>query len=275
MADGMVEKDKDGKEKPTAMAQFAEQLFENGKPKNADGYIEGRWEDFVHKGSERAGLKHSLARTLGLDANTLKPQECIDRIFGHAFEKFPKRTDGKLHDVFRGVIGELFPEKSRGTPQKLANEDPGWLCWKNKGGEPPGDKTFRKQNGINDFMARLFNADPAQLKDLSGLSVQESALSGVVENKGEDEAQDDGLPDDDTDFDAVEITGLEAVSTFEQCVTTARDLLRDENFRRLFSRLGGEAFNIEGELSWLDVLVQTKREESAQPDFSSKFGFQD
>src|SRR5579885_2015973 len=109
MADGMVEKDKDGKEKPTPMAQFAEQLFGNGKPKTADGCIEGRWDDFVHKGGKRAGLKHSLARTLGLDAKSITREQCIDRIFGHAFAKFPKRADGKLHDVFRGVIGELFP----------------------------------------------------------------------------------------------------------------------------------------------------------------------
>ncbi len=180
MAKGMVEKDKDGNERLTPMAQFAEQVFGNGKPKTVEDCIEGRWDDFDQKGGKRPGLKHSLARTLGLDAKTVTPEDCIDRIFGHAYAKFPKREDGKLHDVFRGVIGELFPDKSRGTPQKLANEDPGWLCWKDKGGEPPAEKTYRKQKGLADFMDKLFRADALELKELSKLSVQESNLSGVA-----------------------------------------------------------------------------------------------
>ncbi len=127
MAEGMMEKDEDGKEKPTGMASFAEQLFGNGKAVTDSTRVEGRWHDFNHKGGTRAGLKHSLARTLGLDAKTITREQCVDQIFGHAFQKFPKTADGKLNDVFRGVIGELFPAKSRGAPQQLANEDPGWL----------------------------------------------------------------------------------------------------------------------------------------------------
>lgn len=291
MAEGMVEKDKDGKEKLTAMAQFAEQLFGNGKPKAADNYIEGRWDDFVHKGGKRAGLKHSLARTLGLDAKTLTPAECVDRIFGHAFAKFPKRADGKLHDVFRGVIGELFPEKSRGTPQKLANEDPGWLCWKNKGGEPPADKTYRNQQGIYDFMDALFKANDAKaLQELSQRSVKDTCLSGVEVGEGDEatlgetcdtpttENEQDGAGAPGDTEEAGYLTGEEAVAQLEQCLNTAKQQLEDKAFLSLFERLGGGPFSSASELSRLEKLIQAKRETEEKrqknPNSASTFRFQ-
>ncbi|HXG49507.1 MAG TPA: type V CRISPR-associated protein Cas12b [Methylomirabilota bacterium] len=277
MADGMVEKDEEGKEKPTAMAQFAEQMF-------------GRWDDFVHKGGKRAGLKHSLARTLGLDAKTITRQQCIDRIFGHAFTKFPRRADGKLHDVFRGVIGELFPEKSRGTPQKLANEDPGWLCWKNKGGEPPAEKTYRNQQGIYDFMDALFQADAEALKQLSSRSIKGTCLSGV-ETGDDNEASDESGNPPETDNepeanatpegteDAGYLVGEDAVEQLERCLATAKTLLEEKAFCSLFKRLGGSAFDTATELARLEKLVQTKRQEEEQrrgqkPESPSTFRFQ-
>jgi hypothetical protein len=247
MAEGMTEKDEDGKERRTAMARFAEQVLGNSEPKTDAGYVEGRWDDFVHKGAKRPGLKHSLARSLNLEAGTVTRAECIDRIFGHAFGKFPKKEDGKLNDAFRGAIEELFPAKSRGTPQKLANEDPGWLCWKEKRGEPPADKTYRNQQGLFDFMDRLYQAGAAQLKELSGRSVRESYLSGTAQSEDGDEPT-EGKAETGSDSDDSEaahsasgsdeagcLVGQDAVNQLEQCVKTAKELLADKAFRWLLS----------------------------------------
>lgn len=284
MANGMVEKDENGKERLTSMARFAEQVLGNGKPPTADDCVEGRWEDFSHKGKKRAGLKHSLARTLGLDSQTITKEECINRIFGHALEKFPRTSDGRLHDVFCGVISELFPAKKRGNPQQLANEDPGWLCWKGKGGEPPADKTFRKQRGASDFMEKLFQANTMQLKELSQLSIQESCLSGVAENNDDggnpEEGENIGNPDEGgaeatADEDAGYLVGLDAVEQLDKCARTARTLLASDPFRLLFDRCGGKPFNIQNELKRLDEFVATKRheEQKRQENLSSPSNF--
>jgi hypothetical protein len=275
MAEGMTETDDEGKEKPTAMASFAKQLFE-------------RWEDFDHKGGTRTGLKHSLARTLRFDAKTITREQCVDRIFGHAFGKFPKSADRKLHDDFRGVIGELFPAKWRGTPQKLANEDPGWLCWKEKTGEPPAQKTYRNQQGLFDFMDRLFSADSAEQEKLSRRSVQESCLSGVVENGTEEEqpeqetetATSDELDESASgDDEAGYHIGQDAVTQLEACVKKAKALLNDESFRLLFTRFGNSAVDAENGLQSLEQLVKTKQEEEEKrqkenPNAQSTFRFQ-
>lgn len=280
MAERMVEKDKEGKERPTAMAQFAEQLFGNGKPKNADGYIEGRWEDFVHKGGKRVGLKHSLARTLGLNANTLKPQECIDRIFGHAFEKFPKRADGKLHDAFRGVVGELFPGKSRGTPQKLANEDAKWLCWKHKTGETPCEKSYRKTRGAWDFMKQLFAADSEGLKQLAALSVEKSYLTGVAKDvdSTEDADADDSESHNETLAEQDEEKSLarfhegdKAVAELERCLKTAKSLLDDAAFSLNFRLIGGDRFNPAAEFDRLATAIELKKKTVAHSPASLRF----
>ena len=287
----MTGKDEDGKEKPTPMARFAEQVLGNDKPITDADRVEGRWEDFSHKGKKRSGLKHSMARTLGLDPKTITREECINRIFGHAFGKFPKTESGKLNDIFRGVIGELFPAKSRGTPQKLANEDPGWLCSKDKGGEPPADKTYRKQQGVSDFMDRLFQADKAQLKELSKLSIQESSLSGVAEseqdddnpapetettiNSDSDETEDAASVEDDAGY----FVGKDAVAQLGECVKTAKSLLQDQTFGFLFNRIGGSTFDTDSELQRLDKLVEARRQEEEMrekdaPSSQSSFRFQ-
>jgi hypothetical protein len=292
MAEGMTEKDEDGKEKLTGMASFAEQLFGNGKPVTDSARVEGRWDDFVHKGGKRAGLKHSMARTLGLDVKTITREQCVDRIFGHAFAKFPKTADNTLNDVFRGVIGELFPAKSRGTPQQLANEDPGWLCGKDKGGEPPAEKTYRKLQGVSGFMDKLFRADKAQLVELSKLSVRDSSLSGVVERNDagdnpEAEVEATQVPDDhETDDGASDeesadyYSGMEAVTQLAQCVQTAKSLLREDTFKFLFDRIGGGNFDTDSELKRLDGLVEAKRQEEEKrlkesPSTPSSFQFQE
>lgn len=291
IAEGMTEKDEDGKVKPTPMARFAEQVLGNNKPKTDADSVEGRWDDFLHKGKKRVGLMHSMARTLGLDPKTITREECINRIFGHAFGKFPKTESGKLNHIFRGVIGELFPAKSRGTPQKLANEDPGWLCWKEKGGEPPAAKTYRNQQGVSDFMDRLFQADKAQLKELSKLSVQESSLSGVAESEHDGDNQDaenkttnssnSGETDDaaSVEEDAGYYVGKDAVAQLEQCVNTAKSLLQDQTFGFLFHRIGGSAFVPDSELQRLDKLVEARRQEEENrekdaPSSQSNFWFQ-
>ncbi|RMF09682.1 MAG: hypothetical protein D6763_07420 [Alphaproteobacteria bacterium] len=278
MAEGTVEQDGDGGKGPTAMARFAEQVF-------------GKWDDFVHKGKMRNGLKHSLARTLGLDPETITREACVDRIFGHAFANFPKRDDGKLHDVFRGVIGELFPEKSRGTPQKLANEDPGWLCWKEKVGEPPAEKTYRKQQGIYDFMDALFQADAQKLKELSALSVKETCLSGVEagEATGEPAGEDADSQETSNEPKAADasgdseekgyLVGERALEQLERCLATAKELLKDAAFCSLFKHLGGSAFDSATEMERLEKLIQTKQQDEERrrkekPRSPSSFRFQ-
>lgn len=258
------------------MAQFAEQLLGNGKPKNADGYIEGRWEDFVHKGGKRAGLKHSLARTLGLDANTLKPQDCIDRIFGHAFEKFPKRADGKLHDAFRGVIGELFQEGRGLQPKNMANEDPSWLCWTDKPEKEntPAKSFYRKKRGIWGFMDELFDADADDLKMLSKCSVEESCLTSV--ESGDINNQSDGA-DDDSDACELEsaeksdqldeklfFVGTKAISQLESYLASARTALSDQAFLRDFRLLGGHDFDTDAELTRLTFKIAEAKSKVAQ-----------
>jgi len=291
MADGMTERDEEGKEEPTAMARFGEQVLGNDKPTTDANYVEGRWEGFSHKGKKRSGLKHSMARTLGLDPTTITREGCLNRIFGHAFGKFPKKEDGKLNDIFHGVIGELFPAKSRGKPQELANEDPGWLCWKEKSGEPPAAKTYRKQQGVSDFMDKLFRADREQLIELSKLSVQESSLSGVEESEhdadkpvaqneanaspSKGETEDNALADDDAGY----LVGDKAVAELDQCVKSAKTLLQDDDYRFMFNRFGGDAIATDIELKRLDELVAAKRmvEENRQkesPKSESSFRFQ-
>jgi hypothetical protein len=278
MADGMVERDAEGKENPTPMAQFAEQLL-------------GKWDDFVHKGGQRAGLKHSLARTLGLDAKTITPEVCIDRIFGHAFAKFPKQADGKLHDDFRGVIGELFQEGRNLQPKQMANEDPGWLCWEKKGGEPPAEKTYRKQQGIYHFMDALFQADAEALKRLSKKPVKDTCLTGVEPSEETAEPSGENCDEPDAKNEQEEadapggsdepgyLVGKEAVDQLEQCLATAKKLLQDTAFYSLFNRLGGRDFNLTEQLGRLENLVKTKRQEEEQrlrqnPAPTSTFRFQ-
>jgi hypothetical protein len=291
MAEGMVEiddfgkavKDDKGQEKKTAMAQFAEQVFGNQKPKTDTNYIEGRWEDFTHKGTRREGLKHSLSRTLGLDPKTVTREQCIERILGDALKKFSSRKDAEGRDVFHGVISELFPAKSRGTPKKLANEDPGWLCWKDKTGEPPAEKTYRNQQGIYDFMAELFSADAASMKKLAEKSVLETCLSGVTKAKASDEedvseneeadnsdADEGGETDEKTE--AVKcFTGLAAINQLRKCVRTAKTLLLDSEFKRDFDLLGGGRFNARGELARLLKCVRRLKANATESPESLKF----
>lgn len=264
MAEGMVEQDKDGKEKPTAMAQFAEQVF-------------GRWDDFYHKGGKRAGVKHSLAHTLGLDANSLKPQECIDRIFSHAFEMFPKRADGKLHDVFRGVIGELFQEGRGLQPKNMANEDPSWLCWTNKPEKEntPAKSFYRKKRGIWGFMDELFAADANGLKKLSKCSVEESCLTSVEsgdptnQSEGADYASD--APEQESDGKSSQpderlfFVGAKAISQLEAYLASARTALSDQAFLRDFRLLGGHDFDTDLELARLASKIAEAKSKLVQP----------
>lgn len=286
-ASGKVLKDDDGKEKRTAMGQFAEQVLGKRKPKagSDSGEMEwegGRWDDFTHKGTRRPGLKHSLARTLGFDPKTVTREQCIERILGDALKKFPNRMDAEGHDVFHGVISELFPAKSRGAPKKLANEDPGWLCWKNKGGEPPAEKTYRNQQGIYDFMAELFSADAASLKKLAGKSVLETCLSGVTKAKASDDDEDSENEDvadpdeaegetDEADEAVKCFEGTHAINQLRKCVRSAKTLLLDSDFKRDFELLGAGRFNARSELARLLKSVRRLKPSVLESPESLKF----
>ena len=118
----MAEGDVDKEGKSTAMADFATQVKE-------------RWQSFTHKGKNRAGLRQSFCRTLGLpDDETSTWEICAKKILESALKHFPERKDAKGVDVFHRVIAEMYPEKSRGNPQQMSNSDWPWLCWKNATG---------------------------------------------------------------------------------------------------------------------------------------------
>lgn len=276
MAEGMKEKDNDGVERPTAMARFAEQVLGT---RTEVGFIAGKWEDFVRKGKRRPGLKRSLARTLGLDAEEVTREDCVKRIFQHALQRYPLDTDGRVNIIFRGVIQELFPSaKSRGNPKQLANEDPGWLCEIKKSGVPPAEKFFRNNQGLFDFMDRLFRADSNEkLKLLSRMSIQESCLSGVEQAKDSNEEEGDSEEATNTDNASEEfndvnseaeeddfteyLVGEDAVQRLNECYTKATELLCDQSFRDNFLQLTNGSISVEAELARLGALVATKQKE--------------
>ena len=296
MAEGMTRKTEDGKDELTPMAKFAEQL--RGNQKQGPDHIEGRWEDFTHKGTKREGLRHSLSRTLKIPLEDATWEKCAALVFAAVLKKFPNRKDANGKDVLHGVISELFPDKSRGAPKNLANEDPSWLCWtdKREKDNTPAKVVYRKQRGIYDFVNALFEADDKNLKELADHSVEESYLSGVVASaSGESEDEAGEQKPEAADENPAEVTGYfvgaPAIVELERCLDTAKRLmskvesrpeltkaereweLAKAAFQRDYMLLGGDLSKADEQFQLLATVIENKkREETESPN---AFLFQD
>ena len=257
MAEGQV----DAEGQLTSMAKFAEQVRGNSENK-----IDGRWEDFIHKGTQRDGLKRSLSRTLNIPLGEITWEKCLECILGDALKKFSKQKDDQNRDVFHGVMTELFPEQSRGMrPKTMSNTDWPWLCCKNVGGETPAKSTYRKRHGINDFMIEFFQADDEALKEIAKRQVEETYLTSVEQNDETDPNQSNNLSGQDDednsedDGDANEVNaqdgffvGEEAFKKVKECLQTAQSLIFENTFNADFERLEGHISKIEDEFTRIE-----------------------
>jgi hypothetical protein len=260
MARGMMQKNDEGEDVQTPMAEFADKVFE-------------RWEDFSHKGTQREGLKHSLSRTLGLPLNEITWEKCAERIFAAVLEKFPGRKDSNGQDVLHGVIGELFRAGRGLAPKNMANEDPSWLCWRDKREKEntPATAFIRKTRGITGFMDELFWADAEGIKRVAQLPLADTFLTSMVTPSGIEPSSDDPEDDGDNQIEEVPIEdsavnervfflGREAVTELEAYFKSAIELLKDAAFIRDFDLLGGKKFEVEAELARITKKIELRKQ---------------
>jgi len=264
MAEGAV--DKAGAS--TAMADFAAQVKE-------------RWKSFTHKGRQRAGLRQSLCRILRLpDDETSTWEVCTKKILEGALNHFPERKDEKGMDVFHQVIAEMFPEKSRGIPQKMSKSDWPWLCWKDASGETPAKSSYRKNHGIHDFLSELFNADEHELAKLAKKEVADTFLTSIesTDDENEDSTEDavsaddqaDGLPEGEDDG-VKRFVGAEAVTKLRACITTAKQLLAEDTFKTNFALMGGDITEADSVFDRIGQSVADKENECKEKPESLSF----
>ncbi|MBL9179466.1 MAG: type V CRISPR-associated protein Cas12b [Verrucomicrobiaceae bacterium] len=265
MAEGM----RDSKGELTAMGKFAQQVRE-------------RWEDFTHKGKTREGMRRSLSRTLGIKLEETTWEECGKRVFANVLKAFPRRhlsPDAQV-DVLHGVMAEMFPPKSRGlNPQKMARGDWPWLCWNHASGESPAKAYYRKNHGINDFMAALFHAGAQELVKLAERKINETYLSSVVEEHDEEAGDVSDEPDEEhveteteqDDAAGVEcFKGAEAITKWKACCATLKSLTDENGFSDAFTLLGGSTDALALELSAIENEIKRKEEECKEkPDACS------
>ncbi len=263
MAEGM----RDSKNKLTAMGKFAQQVRE-------------RWEDFSHKGKTREGVRRSLSRILGIKLEEATWEECGKRVFANVLKAFPNRhlsPDAQV-DVLHGVISEMFPAKSRGPasqPQKMARGDWPWLCSNDVGGESPAKASYRKNHGIIDFMAELFQADAQGIVNLAGRPISDTYLTSVVQedDDGDDVSNEPDLEDpeaEDAENGSVGIEcfkGDKAITKWRACCETLKRLSSEKDFSAAFTLLGGSTDALASELLAIEEEIKLRAEECKnEPD---------